>query len=421
MTYPLDGTSSYRLVRYGRVHTELRSYQNLRPTAPSSGPTGTLHHMFGVHAYTSTFGGDEVIGLDLRFHNGHSGVDLVNPDDDPLDRVYFQRIELTVPSAWYAHQGFEDPMFGASYVAGGRRVIAIVEPNPDGTMHTMRWQGQMHRRVMLSTDRARDAARQYVGEAAGLAFCRRGFDPQEGHEYWSWWNRGTARYWTQKYPLPSLEHVGLASLRQRDRREYDEMVGYLTHGGSSNGYPVPHGNLGWAHPYGVQYGGMTSGQEIFVYDGVVTASSANRLGVQAHRGHLRMATDRQWTALYDADGSPSGVLDWLVVGRYIPFEHFVHPKVTPGGDPFGVTAAPTFQIDYVRRTGKQPAYEAVLDGYDAHDYQHFIRYTRSAKVLAWLANDSLAKGELLMQAENFNLAYHPYLNPINGGADRARG
>src|SRR6185295_2053023 len=102
---------------------------------------------------------------------------------------------------------------------------------------------------------------------------------------------------------------------------------------------------------------------------------------------------------------------------YVPFEHFVVPLISGSRpDPFGVRLAPHFQVDYVQANGLQPIYESTHLQYDPYDYQHFIRYTRSAKVLTWLANDSLAKDDLRMQAENFHLSFHSYANNAFGGA-----
>ena len=414
-SHPLDGTGSMRLERHGLLQTELRVYQTLLPVTPDPGPTGTLPHLFGVHVYISTFAGEERVGLDLRFHNGHSGLDAIDPVDDALDEIYFDRIDLVVPSNWYAEQAFEDPFFGASSTSGGRRTQPLVAPTGDGTLHVMRWQAQTQRRVMLSTAGRRVEARQYVQRGAGQAFARRGTDPERGVPLWSWWNEDTARYWPQNYPLPILDHLDLGSLRQSERLEHERFEDYLVAGASNaKQYPVPDGPLGWAHPWGVPYGGMTGGDEIYLYDGLVTAHAANPLGIQAYRGLLRMSTDRMWTAFYDADGSPSSVEDWLVGSSYVPFAHFVHPSLS-GNDPVGLWRAPRFQIQHVEANALQPAYAGTLDSYQAIDYQHLIRYTRSAKVLAWLANDSLAKDELMLQAESFRLAYHPYMNSGGGG------
>jgi hypothetical protein len=414
VSHPLDGTGTFKLVRHGRVQSELSVYQTMLPVTPDAGPSGTLPHFFGVHAYVSTIRGDDLLGLDLRFNNGHSGNDDTTTDDDPLDKVYFQRIDVSVPSHWYVRQAFEDPMVGQETVSGSRRTVSLVNPNADGTMHVMRWLDQMHRRLMLSTSSLSEAARKYARDGAGQGFCVRGTDPDDGHEYWSWWNRGTARYFTQNYQLPHLDFLGLTKVRSKLNDTRDSLLQHLESGTGMGGYPIATGFLGWAHPYGSTYGGMTGGDEIFMYDGIRAAYAGSRAGTQYYKALLRMHTDRQPTAFYDVDGSPTSVEDWVVNGRYVPFQHYVVPNLA-SGDPFGLGDAPDFQVRFVQ-PNLVPTYEASLMKFDPHDYQHYIRYTRSAKALAWLTNDSLSKDELLMQAENYRLAFHGYDNNSSGSA-----
>ncbi len=418
VVHPLDGTGVARRMRYGTVQTELCVYQTMVPVQPVAGAQGTLPHSFGVHAYVSTFTGDEIVGLDLRLHDGHSGLDPGSALDDPLDTLYFQRIDVTVPDAFTVEQDFADPLFGATTIVNGRRTVSLVEPNADGTMHVMRWQGQMHRRLFLASAADRVKALSYLEDGTGLGFCVRGTDPSDGHAYWSWWNRGTARYFPQRYQLPSLDHVGAANLRSTLRGTYDWIRDHLVNGTGDGTYPIVVGNLGWSHPYGVAYGGMTGGSEIHISDGIESAESASTHGLVAVRATHRMQTDRQRTALYDLDGEPTAVEEWVLNGPngpYVPFEHYVLPNLALS-DPFGVSSAPQFQIQYVEGTGREPAYYATYMSYDPYDYQHFVRYTRSAKVLAWLSNDSLAKDDLRMQAETFHLSYHTYANNSGGGA-----
>ena len=416
---PLDGTGHMRIMRRGRVQSELRIYDTMVPEPFINGPTGTLPHSFGVHAYVSTLRGQEILGLDLRFNNGHSGRDTTSTLDNPLDKLYFERIEIRVPLGWTLIQDFPDPFFGGSHIEGTQRVWDLVGPNQDGSMHVIRWQGQFHRRLFLSTTADQGLAAAY-SQGAGRAFATRGTDPVMGHDYWSWWNRGTARYFPQRYVLPSLAHVGIPALRSELQGNYGQLRNLLENGGSTNGeYPVVSGVLGWGHPYGVSYGGMTSGNEIFMVDGVTTAEAASTAGYQWYVAQHRMHTDRQPSALYDIDGEPTSVERWLVENAsadFVPFYCYLTPFL--GGsypDPFGFAAAPRFQINYVQSHGLQPDYEGEHLGFDPHDLQHLIRYTRSAKVLGWLGNDSVAKDDLRMQAEDFNLSYHQFRNDSFGG------
>jgi hypothetical protein len=414
---PLDGSGTVRRTRYGPVETELRVYQTMTPVLPVSGAQGTLPHAFGVHAYLRTSSLDEIVGLDLRFHNGHSGRDAGDPLDDALGTFYFERIDITVPDDFLVEQDFADPLFGATTFNGGRRTVSLVAPNGDGTMHVMRWQAQMHRRIVLTTPFERPLARSYLEDGTGFGFCVPGTDPADGHALWSWWNRGTARYFPQRYQLPNLDHVGAPTLRAELEGTHAWLRDHLVNGTGDGTYPIVVGNLDWAHPWGVAYGGMTGGSEIHLSDGIECATSASTRGLVAFRATHRMQSDRQRTVLYDADGEPSAVERWVQngpSGPWVPFEHFILPNLAIS-DPFGVTTAPQFQVQYVEGTGKQPACYATYMSYDPYDYQHFVRYTRSAKVLAWLANDSVAKDDLRMQAEAFHLSYHTWPNYAGGG------
>jgi len=417
---PLDGTGQLDVVRRGPVQTELRVYQTMMPVAPVSGPNGTLPHFFGVHAYISMLRGAEVLGLDLRFSNGHDGNDQTTALDDPLDKVYFERIEVSLPARWTLHQQFEDPFFGDEHFASGRSLRDLVLPMAGGRMHVLRWQGQFHRRLMIAAreERASTEALGYLN-CAGQAFTARGFDAGDEHEYWSWWNRATARYFPQRQQLPLLDHVGRDELEQELGNQHDFVAGHLEQGTGDGFYPVLSGALGWGHPYGVSYGGMTSGLEIYMYDGISVAAAASKRGYRMFEALHRMATDRMPTVLYRKDGTPSSVEEWLVENGnadYVPMDHFLTPMLFGSHpDPFGFHDAPRFQIDYVQQNGLAAGYEGAHFGFEPHDFQHFVRYTRSAKVLVWLGNDSLAKDDLRMQAENFHLTYHPYRSNAFGG------
>ncbi len=415
--HPLDGTGSYKLMRHGSVHTEVRAYQVMTPVRAV--PGSTLPHFFGVHAYVSHFAGSEVLGLDLRFHNGHDGNDVTTARDDPLDKVYFRKIEISLPPDGIMFQDFEDPFFGQERLENGRRIIPLVAPLPGGKLHVMRWQGQFHRRLMIATrDPAVQAeARAYLN-GVGHGFCVRGVDHVDGEELWSWWNRQTARYFPQRQQLPLLDHLDPAGLAAQVAGDLSYVSGHLEDGSGDGTYPIESGVLGWGHPYGVNYGGMTGGPEIFCYDGLVTAATASTRGYQYYTGLHRMQTDRMPTALYAPDGEPASISEWLVdqgPASYVPFHHFIVPLLWDSyPDPFGFRDAPRFQIDHVRSNSLQPNYEWAHFAFEPYDYQHFVRYTRAAKVLAWLGNDSLAKDDLRMQAENFQLSFHTFPNDRYG-------
>lgn len=414
---PLDGSGTIRVLRHGRVSTELCIFQTMTPDPFVGGASGTLPHFFGVHTYLSTYTGQEILGLGLRFSNASSGREASNIDD-PLDKVYFGKIVVSTPTGWNLLQDFEDPFFGFANDDGTTRSWNLVEPLPGGKMHVMRWQGQFHRRLWLESF-AHGKARFYAN-GVGQAFCVRGQDAFFGADYWSWWNKGTRRFFPQRFQLPSLDHLGLSNVRGQLSNTHNWLDGHLRNGTSDGDYPVQSGVLGWGHPYGVSYGGMTSGEEIFCWDGVATAACAGRYGYRMYTALHRMHTDRMPNALFDADGQPSSVERWLVENGerdYVPFYHFITPFLTSSyPDPFGFRNAPKFQINHVAANGLAAPYEGAHMSFDPHDYQHFIRYTRAPKVLVWLGNDSISKDDLLMQAENFHLSFHRYYNDATGGA-----
>jgi len=163
---------------------------------------------------------------------------------------------------------------------------------------------------------------------------------------------------------------------------------------------------------------MTGGSEIWMTEGLRTAASASANGLAYYRLLHRMQMDRMPLALYSIDGEPSCVEDWLQTGAqgvsYVPFEHFILPVLKPD-DPFGFDEAPQFQIDHVVASGLRPDYYGTHTRYEAYDFQHFVRFTRGAKALAWLANDSLAQDDLRLAAEMFNLSFHEHANGYYGG------
>ena len=64
----------------------------------------------------------------------------------------------------------------------------------------------------------------------------------------------------------------------------------------------------------------------------------------------------------------------------------------------------------IEANGLDPYYENDLLGFSAHDYQHYNRFTRNAKTLAWQGNDAIARDDLRLAAENYNFSFHQYAN-----------
>ena len=187
----------------------------------------------------------------------------------------------------------------------------------------------------------------------------------------------------------------------------------LASGHGTGQYPHKSDALGWAMPWGVPYGGMTGGNEIHLYTGVDVLEAREPAGYRHLQLVHRMQTDRQPTALYHKDGEPTRLPLWVQgsgADAHVPMTFYM--ELYPGNDPFGFKSAPNQQPTFL---GKPP-YEQELLSYAAHDLQHLIRYTRSAKALAWIGNDALAKDDLRMQAELVRLSYHMYPKSPGGYA-----
>jgi hypothetical protein len=400
--------------RQGSTAMTVKTYGTMLPTTQNQGaPNGALPHMFGVHAYLTGWTGEDVLSLDLRINNGASNNDKSDPSDDLLGDVYYESIELWVPQAWTVMQQGPDPLFGSSRSQGSWTAYSIVEADPNGKLHYMPHLAQFHRRLVVCKLGNKAQAQRFLDEQT-LGFCREGVSATSGMKLWSWWNSQTARYFPQRHRLPNLDHVGKNALAQDIEKQIAPVLSALQTGQSSSGL-FKAGRMGYAHPWGAAYGGVTGGSEIFIFDGLVTASAASQRGYLLTSLTHRMYQDRQCDVLYDSNGEPTQVEDWLVPTTSGPSVNmYFAQKLLAGPDPFGYGSIDPFQVDYVTKNNLQPSYEGTLAGYSPVDFQHYIRTTRSAKVLAWLGNDPLAKDDMLMRAEIYRLSYHQYNNDLNG-------
>lgn len=417
---PFDGIrdtpaqNSVKTLRQGAAAVEMRTYGVMHPTGTNLGaPTGALPHFLGVHAYTTAWALEDFVSLDLRVNNGASGADKSGAmrDDDPLGDVYFQKIEVWVPSGWQLLSDVNDPCLGAAHSQGAWTAYPIVKPNADGTMHLMPAQAQFHRRLALAKSAAAPQARLVLDDAT-LGFCRRGQSAQ-GTTLWSWWNPQTARYFPQKHALPDLAHLGQNSLQGNVSGVYSTIKGHLENGTFGN-YPYSLPNYGWAHPYGVKYGGMTSGSEIWFYDGFKTAEASSKEGYRAYELTHRMYTERQPQVLYNKDGEHTSLEQWLIQTPTITWfpANFFQGLLNGSNDPFGINVSLAYQRTYVAQNNLKPTYDADLQGTSPIDFQHYIRFLRSPMVLTFLGNDSIAKDDLRMASEIYRMSYHEYY--VNG-------
>lgn len=393
-------------VRDGALVRERRVHAPLLPEQPKGGPEGTLPHLMGVHAYVRTLDAEPFFFLDLHVHNGFDGLLQTTSDDDALQEIFFRRFELRLPYGWRVFHAFEHPAIGNSHRTGPWVDHRLLGDQPYDKLYVMPRQSHFVRRLAIAPADAGAKARAAL-EERHLAFCRPGTDTEGGGKLWSWWNRDTARYFAQRQRLPQLEHVDLQGLREWFESELAYREWQLAEGRAGK-YPLYSGRLGWAQPWGVQYGGMTGGDEIFLFDGLQTAAAASRAGYRLAQLTMRAYMDRQPTALYDLHGRPTTVDDVVFDGPGGPYVTATFSLLPKSGDPFGFDDAPTFQTEAVEAADLAPWWRADLAAYSPIDHQHYVRYTRNLKVLTWLGNDSLAKAELEAAAENFHFSFHQY-------------
>lgn len=413
----VPGGDRVKEYRDGVFADTLGTHQVLLPAPPVLGPAGTLPHHLGVHTYLTRWSREEFVSLDLRLHNALSGLKADTHDDDALGKLYFGKLELLVPQGWVVLNDTPDPFFGAPYSEGAWRVQPIVAPLAGGKLHVIPSLAQFERRLVVARDTpAALASARCTLDARNLAFCVAG-NAADGRELWSWWNRATPYYFPQRHVLPRLDTVPAASLRVSDEQAFAGRAQQVA-SGASGLWPATSAGLGWAHPWGVSDGGMVSGQEIWLYDGIATAWAASHAGYRHHALRHRMYTDRQCNVMYNLGGRHMSVLQWRVTdpvnGDWMPVWWFGGPLLF-AADPFGFGSAPTFQSDWVAQQGKQPAYEAELLAYRPIDESHLGRYTHDTKVLVWLGNDALAKDDLRAQAEGFRLGFCELRQDIWGG------
>jgi hypothetical protein len=397
-------SDSHRWLKRGRVASQSATHEVLKPIAPVAGETGTLPHMMGAHAYVTTWSDENFVSLDLRVHTGFSGRDPATSDDDPQQSIYFEELELVVPAGWVALEAFDTPYSPPGSNVGGSFAKAIVRNLNDGDLHVMPRLSQFERRLVLARVGSEARALALLGRE-GLGFCRDVSDGA-GRRLCSWWNPDTGRWYPQRQPLPSLgidnEDMLAADLSGQWQARRTQLQT-----GAAGSWPAETPNLGWAHPWGVAHGGMVSGSEIYLCDGADVAQAAARDGIRLTEIVHRMYTERQPNILFNANGQHARASEWVVTtpqGTFLPILWYTAPLLWLS-DPYGYGQAPSFQVAAVAAAGRQPWYEGQLLSFMPIDWQHLIRYTRSAKTLLWLANDTLAKEDLRAQAEGYFFGY----------------
>ncbi|MEM7310908.1 MAG: hypothetical protein AAF682_29835 [Planctomycetota bacterium] len=452
VSLPLRGSGGAKLVRSGPAKVTLQTYEVMEAFEVVQNP---YPHALGVHAYVSTEAGEDVVHLDLRISNGGDGSDPAATLDDALGDIYFKSIEVWVRESFFdfyedgvydedkrrwfqpqfpdptSFQGSESEVVDLPWVGVNRyRIFPLVKPMPDGSAHLMRCRGRLIRRGIVSRYEDKDVAAAFLNQE-GLGFATSG--GTASIPYLSWQHPDTATFLGQHLLVPSLDFTnpsygGLPVLRDK----LSDLLGFLKDGvaDDTEGFSEPHigvaASLGYASPEGVPYGGQASGEAIDFSSGARTLAGHSRDGYVRHQLLHRRMIDRMPTALYGADGEPTGFEDLLVEDSgcgHCPLGPTGQPAFDPSGfnvdshlDPaFCGPGSPWPQNDYVVQQGLVPAYAAALLNYDPHDAQHGIRATKDLKALAWIGNDPLAKDDLRLYAEQYRMSYTDF--PKSGSSD----
>lgn len=408
-----EGLGSRQVLRLGSEVLTMRYYGMLTPLPGSD--ANALPHMMGVHSYISYWALEDVITIDLRIHNGACNVDKTDPIDDCQKQLYFSSVDVLVPDDWVGLQDFDDPTLGGMRPGSNCEVFQLVKSSSTGDAHVMPVRGQMERRIAITPVGNEARAREFLDQRF-LGFCRPGTNAQ-GTPLWSWWNPSTPNYYPQRHRLPELAHLGEVNIRGRYNFELSHINDAITTGVSFNSYPIHSPSLGWAHPWGVKYGGMTGGTEINLYDGFLLAYGASREGYRLFELRHRMYSDRMPNCYYKKNGDPTSIFDWIQHGTsfdWIPSAFY--NGVVGSFDMFGFNQATNAHVAYAQANNLTPAYETDLFEHEAIDLQHAIRYLNNPKVLVWLGNDAMSKDDIRMQAEVSRLSYHHMPTSSNGQA-----
>jgi hypothetical protein len=434
------GFGSLRILKSGPWLRERRVYMTMTPVESAGAQGPPLPHLFGVHAYITERAGEDDVGLDLRVNNGAiSGSRPATPIEATLGIVYWKSLQLVLPKGWTAVSQVGDPFLGDPHLEGDAWVLPLVKPYPEGRLHMMGPQGQLERRLILvpATPAARAGAKTDENAVRtedkstrvdaslfdpGLAFCRR------GKELWSWFEPETARYFPQRDLLASFDLVrskglgGKAAIRARLIANLSALRAGLE-SGSPKGYYVTAQAMGWAHPWWVKEQGSQGGEGIATFEGYYAAAAAAREDIEYLSLLHRMNVCRQPQAAYDRFGDPVGYHAWLDQDGRIPFDFRLNGGVLMPPFLLPCMRGPeaSEQVREVVKRGLRPPYDLgnpyepngtwpdradCLLAWWPHDDQHYVRWTKQPKALVWLANDSMARDDLILAAEMYHLARH---------------
>lgn len=402
-------------VRDGRVARETRHHTVMVPASTSqTGEQAPYPHMLGAHVFTKTYAQENFIVLNLVFHNGMFG-DNPNATDDAIHDIYLNALDLNLPDGWELGWAIDHPSVGDPVPTAQGSRVSLVSALPGGQYHVIPQQFQFARRLVIGYGADGLARGLQIVKRDNRGFCVPGPRPGQAsadptEDLWSWWNAGTARFLPSNSRLPHLDHIPRSTMAAGLRGSYDSYA-QQTLTGAPGPYPNLFGNLGWAQPWGPQYGGVPGGDEIQMYPGVDVAWARNPVGLRWLDLLSKAYIDRQSVAIFDAAGRPP-VLEDHVQGldRPEPYVNSFFYMRETGGNYFRFQNTDRRFAEYAYLNAKVPYYQKDLKDFQPIGLQHLTRFISPQLALVWLANDSIAKLQVELHASLFQLSFHKYHN-----------
>jgi len=424
-------TGFIKVYEYGPARIVFRSYCVLLPETPVTGPTGTLPHLMGILTYGVVTADDPAIRLTVTTTNSAAGSPLENGDPraTALGDLFFKDLSLNVSGVYDTTRTWNVVVDAPTTTTPNLTVIPIAAPRADGKVHALRslWEASAEFALHPKTPEGY-ATGARLARYEDLAFALPGVSGTNPNlRLYSPANRETARFGIVPSPLPDLTHIGLAAVRSSLAAKYTTIRNYFETGlctlkNLTPNNPTPtwvcnYPYLGTDYvnapntstpstlpllafhygPYGVKYGGMTSGSEITPggagFD-VWWARSREGFLEQYLRMHARLVRN---SVLRRLDGEPLSPLDTERVGpngRFNPVRAFNGYDFNFCGSCdalFGFRQVPKFQETYVLSNNLAPEYYANMNGYHDEDDQHLIRLTSPAIAVLQLSASPRAR------------------------------
>ncbi len=410
----------------GNANDSLREVEFFSKLLPETivGPS-PLPHMMYVHTFVGTKTAEKSVSLGMRFSNSAAGLSG-KPEDATFNNMFFNNLEFCVNDSYRLMMDVNDFYFDPNPKQKGSKVCYdVVRSIGNGQFHMMDAMANFIREAVIHPI-GEDAQARALLNGEGLGFNIAGKAPS-GNDLYSWWNLQTQNYYMWGAPMPHFNFIGKSAIKSSSKNDMNYIEGLLEDGkchwvaaAGKCDSPKAVDNAGWAQPWGVKYGGMTSGVEIYDVDGEEPAYAATKQAYRWFGFRHRMMLDRQRSALFNGDGTAFDIAQLYAPCPNMPgvtgqLEEFTGSK--PKGQVIKISSG-IDQTNTVSAMGGLPYYYQLLNdkvnGLMLIDWQHFARFSTPSLVRIFLGNDSLAKQTLKMYS-NIIIAERTFLPKFQGG------